>query len=175
MPCKNVSSGICGQWRQRSAYASMQSDQGLHCLLAESLDATESMKGEQMKTPWYFGHVQGIWICMFCACSKAFFSTWHSPFCICSSLQGVQSSLACNVLISYVPWSKNITPDKERSFNRKVQVLIFFLFLHKNIYCLSSLEAPHCGASSVVLLTSTNNICFCAEIRKKIMWIPSLI
>ena len=30
LPCKNVSSGICGQQGPRSAYASAQSDQGLH-------------------------------------------------------------------------------------------------------------------------------------------------
>ena len=48
VPCKNVSSGICGQQRPRSACASMQSDQGLHCLLTESLDTTECMNGEPM-------------------------------------------------------------------------------------------------------------------------------
>ena len=37
-PCKNVSSDICGQRRPRSACASAQSDQGLHCPLTESLD-----------------------------------------------------------------------------------------------------------------------------------------
>ena len=35
--------------------------------------------------------------------------------------------------------------------------LIFFLFLHENICCGYSLEAP---------LMSTHNICFCGEIRK---------
>ena len=33
----------CGQQRPRSACASAQSDQGLHCLLTESLDTTEGM------------------------------------------------------------------------------------------------------------------------------------
>ena len=32
-PSEIVSSGICGQWRPRSAGASAQSDQGLHCPL----------------------------------------------------------------------------------------------------------------------------------------------
>ena len=51
-----MSSGICGQRRPRSAWASAQSDQGLHCLLTESLDATECINGEQQ--PGYFGHAQ---------------------------------------------------------------------------------------------------------------------
>ena len=36
MPCKK-SSGICRQQKPRSACISMQSDQGLHCMLTESL------------------------------------------------------------------------------------------------------------------------------------------
>ena len=46
-PSKNMSSGICGQRRPRSACASAQADQGLHCLLTESLDTTKCMNGEQ--------------------------------------------------------------------------------------------------------------------------------
>ena len=38
---ENVSSGICGQRKPRSACASAQSDQGLHCPLTKSLDTTE--------------------------------------------------------------------------------------------------------------------------------------
>ena len=63
---------LCEQWRPRSAWASMQSDQGLHCLLTESLDTTECMKGEQ-KPRWYFFMPRMIWICKFCACWKALF------------------------------------------------------------------------------------------------------
>ena len=37
-PCVNVSSGICGQRRGRSAGASAQSDQDLHGSQTESLD-----------------------------------------------------------------------------------------------------------------------------------------
>ena len=46
-PCKNLSLGICRQQRPRSACASAQSDQGLHCMLTESLDTTECKNGEQ--------------------------------------------------------------------------------------------------------------------------------
>ena len=53
-PCNNVSC-ICGQQRLRSANVSMQSDQGLHCLLTESLDTTECMNGEQ-RPQWYNAH-----------------------------------------------------------------------------------------------------------------------
>ena len=49
MACENVSSGICGQRRSRSACASAQSDQGLQCPLTDSLDTTECMTGEQMR------------------------------------------------------------------------------------------------------------------------------
>ena len=45
--CQNMSSGICGHRRPRSACASAQSDQGLHCPLTESFDTTECMNGEQ--------------------------------------------------------------------------------------------------------------------------------
>ena len=39
--------GHMGTGRPRSACTSAQSDQGLHCLLTESLDTTECMTGEQ--------------------------------------------------------------------------------------------------------------------------------
>ena len=44
--CENVSSGIRGQPRPRTAFASAQSDQGLPCPLAKSLDTTDCMTGE---------------------------------------------------------------------------------------------------------------------------------
>ena len=44
--------GVCGQRRPRSACASAQSDQGLHCPITVSLH-----KGEQM-SKWYFPHAQ---------------------------------------------------------------------------------------------------------------------
>ena len=47
-PCENVSSGIYGQRSPRSACASAQSDQGLHCPLTESLDIIDCNNGEQM-------------------------------------------------------------------------------------------------------------------------------
>ena len=47
-PCKKLSLVLCGQQRPRSACASAQSDQGLHCPLTESLDATECINGAQM-------------------------------------------------------------------------------------------------------------------------------
>ena len=43
-PFENVSLGICGQHRPKSACASAQSDQGHHCPLTDSLEsATECM------------------------------------------------------------------------------------------------------------------------------------
>ena len=71
-PCENVSLGICGQRRPRSACTSTQSDQGLHCLLTESYDTTECMNGEQ-RLGWYFEHVQESRNLHICACWKALF------------------------------------------------------------------------------------------------------
>ena len=52
-PCKNESSGICGQRRPRSAGASAQSDQGyaqadhgFHYRLTEPFDTIEGYNGE---------------------------------------------------------------------------------------------------------------------------------
>ena len=42
-----MSSGICGQGQPRSASASAQSDQGIHCPLTESLKTTKCMNEEQ--------------------------------------------------------------------------------------------------------------------------------
>ena len=44
----------------------------------------------------------------------------------------------------------------------------FFLFLHKNICCRYSLEAPCRGTSSKAFLVSTHNICFYGELEKSI-------
>ena len=44
----HVSSGIGGQRRPRSACASAQSDQGLHCPLTESFDTIKRIIGAQM-------------------------------------------------------------------------------------------------------------------------------
>ena len=52
---KNMSLSICEQRRPRSACASTQSDQGLHCSLTESMDTIESINGEQ-KPGWDFAH-----------------------------------------------------------------------------------------------------------------------
>ena len=72
MLCVNVSSGICRQQRPRSACAFAQSDQGRCCLQTESLDTIECFKGEHM--PGRDVRLcRKMWICTFCACSKARF------------------------------------------------------------------------------------------------------
>ena len=43
----NLSSGISGQRRPRSACAFAQSDQGLHCPLTESVATTKCINGKQ--------------------------------------------------------------------------------------------------------------------------------
>ena len=45
---RNVSSDICEQRGPRSACASAQSDQSLHCPLTGSLDTIEAINGEQI-------------------------------------------------------------------------------------------------------------------------------
>ena len=47
-PWENVTSGICGQRRPRSACTSAQSDQGLPCPQTELLYSTECLNGKQM-------------------------------------------------------------------------------------------------------------------------------
>ena len=78
MQCENLSYGICGERRPRSACASAQSDQGLHCPLTESLDTTECINGEQ-RLGRYFVHAQDdLNLHIFCACSKALFRLTRS-------------------------------------------------------------------------------------------------
>ena len=48
---------LCGQRRTRSACASTQTDQGLHCPLIEPLHSTICINGEQ-RSGWYFAHAQ---------------------------------------------------------------------------------------------------------------------
>ena len=78
-PCENVSSGICGQRRPRSACASAQSDQGLPCPLTESLDPTECMNVEQMARMILCTYAGWSESARVCACSKALFA-WCSPY-----------------------------------------------------------------------------------------------
>ena len=65
-PSKNLFLGTRKQRRPRSACTSVQSDQGLHCLLKESLDTTECIKRQQ-RLDWYLVHVQDD--LNFCTCS----------------------------------------------------------------------------------------------------------
>ena len=46
-----ISLGICRKGSPRSACTSTQSDQGLHCVLAELLDTIECINGEQRPGP----------------------------------------------------------------------------------------------------------------------------
>ena len=63
---------------------------------------------------------------------------------------------------------KCIALDKALSSTKK-KILIFFLFLHENLCCGYSLEAPQWGASD-----DYHKICFCGEIRKIFVWIHIL-
>ena len=60
----------------RPVCASMQSDQGLHYLLTESLDTTECMNGEQIPS-WYFQHEQDDLTGHFAHVQRHIFA-WHS-------------------------------------------------------------------------------------------------
>ena len=70
--CENVPYGICGQRSLRSARASTQSDQSLHCPLTELLDTIECFNCKQM-SGWDFAHAQGGVYLYFWACSKELF------------------------------------------------------------------------------------------------------
>ena len=59
MPCKNVSSDICGQRRPRSACAFAQSNQGLRCPQSEQLNTIKRFNIEQI-AGGHFAHAWGI-------------------------------------------------------------------------------------------------------------------
>ena len=66
---------ICGQQRHRSAWASAQSDQGLHCPRTSSLNTTKWMTEEQ-RPGWYFLHAQNeLNLCILRMLQK-------KPFCL---------------------------------------------------------------------------------------------
>ena len=71
-PCEDVSSGICGQWRPRSACVSTQSNQDLHCPLTASLETTGCIKSKGPDHTLCMCKL--TWICTFCVCSKALFN-----------------------------------------------------------------------------------------------------
>ena len=64
----------------------------------------------------------------------------------------------------YLKYSDSIALDKMLFFSNS-KLLIFFLFLHKNICCGYSLEAPRWGASN-----EYHNICFHPEIKHMFLW-----
>ena len=69
---RNVSSGICGHRRPRSACASAQSDLGIRCPQTESPDTTDRFNEEQMPGR-DCAHVQDNMNLTFCACTKFLF------------------------------------------------------------------------------------------------------
>ena len=78
-PWENVSLGICGQRRPRSACASRSL-----ITLTESLNTTECMPQEQ-RPGWSFGHAQDDGA--FCACSMAIFRLTWTIWWKCHGLQ----------------------------------------------------------------------------------------
>ena len=71
--------GIYGQRKPRSACASAQSDQGLHCPLTESLDTTECMNGKQ-RPGWDFAHVQDDVYPHILQILEDTFFAWRGPY-----------------------------------------------------------------------------------------------
>ena len=103
VPCQNVTLGICRQRRPRSTCASGQSDQGLYCLLTESLDTTECMNGEP-KPGWYFVHALMVYISIFCACLKALFPLTRPTLWLKNRVLSGEVYKSVNVMISRSPW-----------------------------------------------------------------------
>ena len=89
-PCENVSSAICRRRRPRSACASAQSDQDLHCPLTESLDTTKYMNGEQ-KPGWYFAHAQVDQNLRILCSFEGIFSLDAVHILLCATNIGIQS------------------------------------------------------------------------------------
>ena len=68
----------------------------------------------------------------------------------------------CFELLPCMTGNKNCDPAAHSiATDKRVIHIIFFLFLHENICCGYSLEAPRQGASN-----EYHNICFRGEIRK---------
>ena len=127
---ENLFLGMCGQQRPRSDCASMQSDQGLHCLLTESLHTTESINGEQMPG-WHFGHAQeDLNLHMF-------------DSTILLDVAHIQYNL--NGWLVYGGWFELFFQSLPNSSNssRKQIFRDVFLFYHGIVCCVYSLELPH--------------------------------
>ena len=87
-PCENVSSGICQKRRPLSNCAYAQSDQSLHCPLAESLDTTECMNGEQRPRRYLAYAQDDLNLCILCLFERVF------------SLDAAQLELCLNMALS---------------------------------------------------------------------------
>ena len=88
----------------------------------------------------------------------------HFHFCISSFSNASIGSKTRNSVFR----ENNIALDKLLFFNQKV--MIFFLFLHKNICCGYSLEAHWRGASN-----EYPQHMFSWRNKKNVIWIPTLI
>ena len=79
-PSEDMCSGICGQRRLRSACASAQSNQRLHCPLTESVDTIKCINGEQ-KLGRVLAHAQNEWCESehFAYARRRFFA-WRGPY-----------------------------------------------------------------------------------------------
>ena len=126
-PCENVSSWKNGQWRPRSACASAQSDQGLHCPLTEPLDTTECMTGEQ-RPGCYFAHAQDDVNMRILRTLKAHFRFTRLKCNLHPGTGGNKQTTILNNYYSYFPW------------NTKWR-FIRFVYYHKNrINCITKLS-----------------------------------
>ena len=74
IPCQNVSLGICRQQRVSSVYGFAHFDQVLCCPQKQSLDTIEfSVESNCLDDTLLMYRM--MWICTFCACLKALFSS----------------------------------------------------------------------------------------------------
>ena len=80
MPCENVSSGICGQWRPRSACASALSDQDL-LLSANWITGYYRMYEWRAKARMILCTCAGWYESLHFAHVQRHFFAWCSPFC----------------------------------------------------------------------------------------------
>ena len=128
-PCENVSSGICGQRRSRSACTSAQSDQGLYYSLKESLETIEYINGDQIPE-WDFLHTRDDWICTFCTCLKTRFRVKRpTSFCI-FSMSDIILIYNCNY--KYKNWNSR---DHKHHFCRfRIMFSSFCIDIRQQIY-----------------------------------------
>ena len=114
--CENMSSGICGQRRPRSACASARSDQGFHYPLSANR-IIGYFKMYEWRAKARAGPCACAWWCLFCACLEAFFRLARPVASI-----SFRSTLNANCDGMELPWTKGTKSTIRKTYERAKQI-----------------------------------------------------